>query len=279
MLFKISIFFIFTNGIATYNEMRPRVIDGEDAKVYPFVVSIVCVKYCHLLLKEVIPFIDEQVTTCRTCSGSLITENWVLSASHCIGANFNKKIEEVIVRYGDLTVPYENSTYTYLIKGFVHPKYRHTKLEISNDVGLAKVERVSIETYGKLSSVDYQSLIGRSVQYIGSGMSMSDAVFSDDPAKAREILITDQVRPFQLGHAIVVRCDHLEDNNYSNPYICLRPKCSRLLQRAQRADSGGPLLYRGKIIGVANAITDMGTVRYTVVHIYHDWIKNIISTE
>ncbi|KAI5633207.1 trypsin domain-containing protein [Phthorimaea operculella] len=205
----------------------------------------------------------------RICTGTLIAPGWVLTAGHCID---KERLKYWKVYYGDLT-KFPNTTYAQIIKdGYVAPNYNFKSLEtakrkqyisVRNDVGLLMIEEIPDPKFGKLSLTDYWSLIGYPVRHVGAGrFNISDE-------------IAYNTSPLKEGEAVVVKCGSAPAP--SAPNLCLRPKCSNSHQKSLQGDAGGPVLYKGRIVGVCCCRARDDTALYTALSPYGNWIQGTIE--
>jgi len=110
-LFVILIFLIFSlNGIPNQKNRLARLAGGEVAKSFEF------------------PFMTVINHKTMSCSGAIVSEEWVLTAAHCFAIShmFNLKASDVKVIAG--LVNYVKQTdYTQIRRGLevhIHPNYR-----------------------------------------------------------------------------------------------------------------------------------------------------------
>ncbi|KAJ2952303.1 hypothetical protein O0L34_g4586 [Tuta absoluta] len=240
-----------------------------------------------------------RIITNRVCTCSLIQRNWVLIAAHCLleVKTYGKDFFKVV--YGDLTISPTTTKFQRNIRKFVtyggfFVSFDMQKLK--NDIALLLIDPIYNLPVGKISAIDYKSLVGYSVTYLGAGGTFSlSNVLNEKQKIISEIIKKDQTRPLQQGKAVVVTCDKLKTLFQAvYPAICLYSKCSNSRQGAMPGDSGGPLLFKGIIVGVASMtgpgtislplqalkedIGDTGSV-YTAVSPFLNWINNVIAEE
>ncbi|XP_048006701.1 trypsin-3-like [Leguminivora glycinivorella] len=198
----------------------------------------------------------------RFCTGSLIAENWVLTAAHCV-CQEGWSPNDIVIRYGEYTKPANETTmYSNVIKIFVHP----SALAIikRHDIALILTEKIPSQNFAKLLAIDYGTFVGLPVKYAGFGL-ITKQVFVKDNKLIRKLT------SLQIGEGIVTPCTSI----YTG-LLCIAPMCSNKRQQARPGDSGGPLVYDGRVIGVAKSISlDDSITRYTPVSPYLQWIQNV----
>ncbi|XP_063537470.1 serine protease 1-like [Cydia strobilella] len=199
----------------------------------------------------------------RSCTGSLIALNWVLTAAHCIND------EQFVIRYANFTIRKGRVRVAKVLKIIVHPAFAFTEdfHHLYNDIALIKTTFIYNKTIGRLSAIDYKALTGLPVKYAGFGAT-SKASY--------EYVIEDQYMPLQVGEAVVVIRPY---NDLQGPCLVIAPKCSNREQGIRGGDSGGPLIYDGSIVGVAMSSTIHDNIaHYAAVSTYLQWIHNTMKT-
>ncbi|KAH9638335.1 hypothetical protein HF086_006515 [Spodoptera exigua] len=225
-----------------------RVFNGRDIKEgeYPYVVVIFIRSNNHN-------------SFARLCTGSMISNNWVITAGHCA-----YQIEtQLFVWYGNHTVsPLVSNMFREVLEIVLHPSYRSIFdfLE-DNDLCLLRVKDINVQSYGRLSADDYSSFVGLPVTYVGGGDTNS--------SKGKDLL------PLQVGEAAVIPCSS-EFRGFARHLICVTHRCSTKVYESGTGDSGSPLIYDNRIIGVLS-YGEKVLDGYTPVSSYLDWIFKIIS--
>ncbi|XP_076748619.1 trypsin-1-like [Xylocopa sonorina] len=230
----------------------PRIVNGENAKPgeIPYQVSL-----------------QYRDSSFHFCGGSVLNENYVITAAHCVSGNTASAIK-VVAGTIDLSKPEQGSEHS-VKKIIVHENYDEDNSWL-NDIALLKVETPFV----------------KSNQVAFVPLPLSDA---DIPANTLAT-VSGWGRLWQGGPTTVYlqRVDILiadreycrliygkEDYNIYNSQICAYDPS--IQKGSCHGDSGGPLTVGGKLVGLVSwamgcALTDYPTV-YTRVAAHLDWIR------
>lgn len=228
MLLLLIILLFINNGNCRDEDSIRRIYHGvpDTDNRFPYVVSIEQ-KTRHTYL--------------RLCSGIVIDENWILTAGHCVREN------------ATLTVTYRNMTHTDTIErvkvfsNIRHPNFQFFKSPTMNwttfnDIGLLNVEKIDIKPFARLSSNNYKRYLGLSVDFAGYGntWNKSEAATSEE-WKDKKLMLNNS--PLLIGLGVVTNCG---GNITEKLCLCVHATVTS----TRKGDSGGPLIYEGKVIGV-----------------------------
>ncbi|KAM7234945.1 hypothetical protein CapIbe_013765 [Capra ibex] len=110
-------------GVPTYPPQLSRVVGGEDARPnsWPWQVSL---QY------------SSSGQWRHTCGGSLIEQNWVLTAAHCISSS---RTYRVVVGRQSLSTAESGSLTVAVSKSVIHEKWNSNQLAQGNDIALLKL--------------------------------------------------------------------------------------------------------------------------------------------
>ncbi|XP_063627516.1 chymotrypsin-2-like [Cydia splendana] len=175
-------------------------------------------------------------TNLRFCTGSLLNYNWVLTSADCVE---NQTPRGIAIKYGDYTTR-ESTKIAKVNQVFIHPSF--CRAHGLNDIALLFTEKVNgISTYGKLLALDYKALFGLPVTYAGFGRI----------SKEHSDILDEQLLPLQVGRGVVIPC---ESSEFKYGALCIAPRCKEVQQKSRSEEAGGPLLYRGRIVGVETSV-------------------------
>ncbi|XP_028160804.1 trypsin-1-like [Ostrinia furnacalis] len=162
--------FAFCNALkAGASDPTLRVFGGRPA--YPF-------EYPYVVRMEIQGKVKLQDSykglSIHVCTASVLSLVWTLTAGHCIdGADYmiahhllESELISLVIRYGST----ENS-FSAVIATVNHPTYKFINIKTSqllrNDVGLLKTMPIKLDWYGKLSAMEYPSLMGQASVAVG----------------------------------------------------------------------------------------------------------------
>lgn len=259
-----------------------RVVGGIDAEPdeYPYVG--------RMEVRYQLP----EPSIASVCSAASLSANWALTAAYCV-QTLNKLTSLIdakatqplaIITYKtEYDDPGKAERFTEIISTHVFPSYRayvgvHSgpRQQVTrNDIALVKTKTMEL-SYGKLSAVDFRTLIGQSATAVGFGNLHADGVV----ASSRLLK-----KPLQKVKVVIKTCEPIYP---IMPNLCLTPRCG---QRASlcSGDSGGPVIHASGIVGVnaqgplecglAQVRRSIGLPFITPVSPYIDWIRDVISKD
>ncbi|CAL7944838.1 unnamed protein product [Xylocopa violacea] len=230
----------------------PRIVNGENAKVgeIPYQVSL-----------------QNQGSSFHFCGGSVLNENYVITAAHCVEGNTASRIK-VVAGTIDLTKPEQGSEHN-VTKIIIHENYEARNSWL-NDIALLKVETPFV----KSSQVAFVPLPTNNEDIPANTVATVSGwgrLWQGGPTTVYlqrvDILIADREYC-----KLIYSHDHY--NIYSSQICAYDPSIQK---GSCHGDSGGPLTVNGKLAGLVSwamgcALTDYPTV-YTRVAAHLDWIK------
>ncbi|KAL6056880.1 hypothetical protein STEG23_003284 [Scotinomys teguina] len=232
---------------------RGRILGGQEAEAhsYPYMVSV-------------------QVNGTHVCGGTLVDEQWVLSAAHCMDEMAMNDSVQVLLGAHSLSKP-EPSKQLYDVQSVVrHPG--NGPVSIAHDIALLRLSgNVSLGPHVQplpLQSEDRDLPPGTLCDVAGWGVTSH--------AGRRPDVLQKLTVPIMDRNTCNLRVHH--DGAVTENMICTesnrRDSC--------RGDSGGPLVCEHKVEGiVAWGSRVCGNHRkpgvYTRVSSYIAWIKNILN--
>jgi len=187
------------------------------------------------------------------CTGTMLTEYYVLTAAHCLGEHNFRSL--YVVSEETNVSPYTNTNRNFVVKARKHP----THSESVGDIAVIKVKRAM---KGNPIPLCTTSLKGGDMVTV-SGWGNSDTYIEDKPLQkieTRTLSYEDCVR--QVGY--------IPDNvvcasSYNASKVCFE-------------DSGSPLVHNGEVCGVRSSTSGCDNRGkpdlFVSVSYYRDWIQN-----
>ncbi|KAJ8738052.1 hypothetical protein PYW08_000647 [Mythimna loreyi] len=240
---------------AQFQDTQLRVLGGRDMRPDEY--------------SAVVVFIDFELGSVRICTGVMMTDYWGLTAAHC--TIFDNTLH---VWYKNFTEqPIRLETAVEILETFIHPSFRMTTyknraIKMENDICLFHSFKVNVKGFARLSAVDYTTMLGLPIAYVGGGSTSVNTVLYNN------ISAEDNVRQLQVGEGLITRCGPYL-RMMSKYIICISPKCANRGETPWPGDSGGPLIHDNRVIGVASLILPNVTIGFTPVSPYLDWIYQI----
>ncbi|XP_013165844.1 PREDICTED: trypsin epsilon [Papilio xuthus] len=227
------------------NSLEWRVFDGQDLRydVHSYLVKLELYTYYNNI---------------GTCSGSIISSSWIITSAHCIQPNLHTIIVLQKTRY-----KMEFIGYITIYDAYVHPDFKlniDTMPNREKDIALLYVrEEIKFNRYMKPIRLSrMRPKIGDTGIIAGFGET--------------EINLTTP----REGIAVIDTCPNASGERTRN--ICTIGPV-----RAGPGDSGGPLIYKGKLVGLISGgcmdvrTNNMCITVYTSVERNIEWILDVVS--
>ncbi|XP_025986032.1 trypsin-1 [Solenopsis invicta] len=230
----------------------PRIIGGENAREgeIPYQVSL-----------------QEKYYDFHFCGGSILNDNYVITAAHCVDG---KEASDIKVVAATINLRDPKSQHE-VEKIIVHREYDPSNSYI-NDIALVKV-KTAFKTSVTVAPVPLpkkgHDVNTNDVAVVSGWGTIRTGGPSPDELQRVNILIADQ------AFCNYVYQKDLNMNVYPTQVCANDPSAKK---GACNGDSGGPLTVNGELVGIVSwsldcALTTHPTV-YTRVISYLDWIEN-----
>ncbi|XP_058461930.1 chymotrypsin-1-like [Malaya genurostris] len=203
-----------------------RIVNGTDASIndYPFMVSL------------------RGSTGRHSCGGSILNENWILTAAHCVNYYTTPLLQSVQVGRTDVSSEIDESVY-WIDDVIIHPFYDPSNSLIF-DVALLKLKKSLVydETIKpvQLPTEEYEELdeSDLTVTLIGWGLNETDGVLPTTLQKVDYFVVPNE------------KC-----NNFHSDHVYPNQICAAIPEGGKgqcNGDSGGPLLHNGVQVGIVS---------------------------
>lgn len=188
----------------------------------------------------------------KTCSGVYISDSVILTAAHCIPGKVNSDglVSENIYVVG------KGLASTYAMR---HPKFDFNSNITFYDVGVIFTPKQTASIFTPHAKEgDSKPSIGEHVLLAGYGS-------NDENSKPT----------LRIGHNKINQVEQLE--YIISKWISLRKKAPGVDVIAQKGDSGGPLFYKNKVIGVCASLSGLVQKKIHYVDIREPTIQSFIN--
>lgn len=249
-----------------------RIVGGRDAEPgeFPYIVRM------EVRTDVITHENNEYYKSRHHCTGAALATNWALTAAHCIDPN-----EVHIVRFKEQPTQVEVHS-SKVISVHIFPTYKNFKAfkYMRNDIAILKTDPMSLTQFGKLSAVDFSTLLGQAATVVGFGETREGDAMVDTKVLQK---------PLQVAKALIKNCG--EDYGLY-PNMCLAPSCSDPA-RICGGDPGGPIIHASGIVGINSLYGEndckIANIKkrkqgrlsavMTPISLYIDWIRGVIQAD
>uniref|UniRef100_A0AAZ3QQ84 trypsin n=1 Tax=Oncorhynchus tshawytscha TaxID=74940 RepID=A0AAZ3QQ84_ONCTS len=261
-------FWVLLSVILLVLQARSSIVGGKDAQKgsWPWIV--------YLLITDDRGFFS--------CGGSLLTEEWVLTAAHCVDPNDNPIPDNSFIRLGTHSLNEPSVFYRTISRIVSHPQYQKQRLAVLHDIALVKMsEKVSYSSLVKPMSLPKPSATfdSRSKCFVAGwgDVGNNGEYMANIPQTLQELEL-----PIVKQSTCKKKFPGLTDNML----------CAGSMKKGEdscQGDSGGPLVCGSSGVLVQVGIVSFGKINgcalkgfpgvYTRVNPYMDFISETITSD
>ncbi|XP_060845613.1 chymase-like [Rhopalosiphum padi] len=199
----------------------------------------------------------------ETCTGSLVTELFVLTAAHCV---YDKDKKDIKVYQGTWI---RNRDSRNVVKLYIQESYNHTSEVIIGDLSVLKIDKPfsHIEEYIRIggSPIDFANNKYLNCIVIGFGI-----INNEHEGFINQIMV-------KHGRKACEGYDSVQIIDTWQQYLCEIPS----KHKTYEGDSGGPMICDGLLYGVCSFSIhfnggDMQTI-HVFIDYYRKWVFDIIE--
>lgn len=246
MVLKSVVFILFAALAATTGFPSEKIVGGQYAEEHQFPYQIALFHLGNF-----------------RCGGSIIDEQWVLTAAHCVLDGSQKLPPSTLLVYAGSSNLEGEGNYFKVEDTFAHELYG----AFQNDIALIKLKQ----------KVHFDESMQK-IELCSEELQESDAVVISGFGRVGTNMPVSEQLKYNTMYVLREKNCYASTGMVNGGLICLN---SGVDNGACNGDSGGPAVFEGKLVGVANFVIDgCGTSNpdgYAKVSYYVDWVEDTMA--